>query len=99
MSSEPIMEKIMEPVVPQVDPIDLLISFEKAAAPMPIRAEYLEETGIVPPQPDAEHSDVVAQLFLQLNSAGLPLAGFALGRPLRLPAPYPTLDTAPFLDD
>lgn len=79
MSAEPIMETVMEPVVPQVDPIDLLISFEKAAAPMPIRAEYLEETGIVPPQPDAEHSDVVAQLFLQLNSAGFPLAGFGMG--------------------
>ncbi|MEU2339432.1 Uma2 family endonuclease [Streptomyces sp. NPDC006654] len=79
MSAEPIMEKVMEPVVPQVDPIDLLISFEEAAAPMPIRAEYLEETGIVPPQPDEEHSDVIAQLFLQLNTAGFPLAGFGMG--------------------
>ncbi|MFE1307525.1 Uma2 family endonuclease [Streptomyces sp. NPDC058755] len=79
MSAEPIMEPIMEPVVPQVDPIDMLIAFEKAAAPMPIRAEYLEETGIVPPQPDEDHSDVIAQLFLQFNSAGFPLAGFGMG--------------------
>jgi hypothetical protein len=79
MSAEPIMEPIMEPVVPQVDPIDLLIAFEEAAAPMPIRAEYLEETGIVPPQPDEEHSDVIAALFLQLNNAGFPLAGFGMG--------------------
>jgi hypothetical protein len=79
MSAEPIMEPIMEPVVPQVDPIDLLIAFEKAAAPMPVRAEYIEGTGIVPPQPDEEHSDVIAELFLQLKSAGLPHAGFGMG--------------------
>ncbi|MEU1300529.1 Uma2 family endonuclease [Streptomyces shenzhenensis] len=75
MSAEP----IMEPVMTQVDPIDLLIAFEKAASPMPIRAEYIEETGIVPPQPDEEHSDGIAQLFLQFNGAGFHLVGFGMG--------------------
>ncbi|MFE9098414.1 Uma2 family endonuclease [Streptomyces sp. NPDC007264] len=74
MSAEP----IMEPVMTQVDPIDLLIAFEEASE-MPIRPQYIEETGIVPPQPDEEHSDGIAQLFLQFNSAGFPLAGFGMG--------------------
>ncbi|MFB7495219.1 Uma2 family endonuclease [Streptomyces sp. NPDC056161] len=74
MSAEP----IMEPVMTQVDPIDLLIAFEEAS-PMPIRAEYIEETGIVPPQPDEEHSDGIAQLFLQFNDAGFRFAGFGMG--------------------
>ncbi|MFC9912339.1 Uma2 family endonuclease [Streptomyces sp. NPDC059862] len=73
-----IAEPITEPVMTQQDPIDLLIAFEEAA-PLPIRAEYIEETGIVPPQPDEEHSDGVAQLFLQFNNAGFHLAGFGMG--------------------
>ncbi|MER6124893.1 Uma2 family endonuclease [Streptomyces sp. NPDC001795] len=71
-------ELIMEPVMTQQDPIDLLIAFEEAS-PMPIRPEYIEETGIAPPQPDEEHSDGIAQLFLQFNDAGFHLAGFGMG--------------------
>ncbi|MFG3011097.1 hypothetical protein ACGFZB_11655 [Streptomyces cinerochromogenes] len=51
MSAEPIMEKVMT----EQDPIDLLIAFEEASV-APIRPEYVEGTVIVPPQPDHEHN-------------------------------------------
>ncbi|POX42044.1 Uma2 family endonuclease [Streptomyces sp. Ru72] len=65
----------MEPVMPQVDPIDLLIAFEKAASPMPIRAEYIEGTGIVPPQPEHRHNAAAIKLIVQFHMAGMDLAG------------------------
>ncbi|MCL3998490.1 Uma2 family endonuclease [Streptomyces lavenduligriseus] len=79
MSAEPIMEPIMEPVVPkpqpQMDPIDLLEAFEKAAGAMPIRAEFIEGTGIVPPQPEHRHNAGIVKLIVQFHLAGFDLAG------------------------
>lgn len=46
MSAEPIMEKIMT----EQDPIDLLIAIEEASV-APIRPEYIEGMAIVPPTP------------------------------------------------
>ena len=74
MSAEP----IMEPVMTQVDPIDLLSAIEEAS-PVPIRPEYVEGTVIVPPQPDDNHSDGAGELFYQFRSAGFRLVGFGNG--------------------
>ncbi|MFJ9709945.1 Uma2 family endonuclease [Streptomyces sp. NPDC101234] len=81
MSAEP----IMEPVMPQVDPIDLLIALEKAASPMPIRAEYVEGTGYVPPQPEHRHNAGAVKLIVQFHLAGLDMAGVNDG--FRVPHP------------
>ncbi|MEU7052273.1 Uma2 family endonuclease [Streptomyces eurythermus] len=78
MSAEPIMETIMEPVVPQVDPIDLLITFEEAS-PMPIRPEYLEGSVFMPPQPDFKHSAGAVRLAVHFHTAGIDLAGMGMG--------------------
>lgn len=74
MSAEP----IMEPVMTQVDPIDVLSAFE-GASPMPIRPEYVEGTVIVPPQPDFKHSNGAVRLAVQFHSAGIELAGMGMG--------------------
>jgi Uma2 family endonuclease len=74
MSAEP----IMEPVMTQVDPIDLLSVFEEAS-PMPIRPEYVEGTVIVPPQPDDNHNDGAFELIYQFRAAGFRLVGFGNG--------------------
>ncbi|WP_200305056.1 Uma2 family endonuclease [Streptomyces adelaidensis] len=74
MSAEPIVETVMT----QVDPIDLLIVFEEAS-PMPIRPEYVEGTVIVPPQPDFNHSDGAFRLAFQLRTSGFALAAMQLG--------------------
>ncbi|GGY64174.1 hypothetical protein GCM10010300_04160 [Streptomyces olivaceoviridis] len=74
MSAEP----IMEPVMTQVDPIDLLIAFEEAS-PMPIRPEYVEGTVIVPPQPNDNHNHGAGELFYQFRLAGFGLVGFGNG--------------------
>ncbi|MGJ5751466.1 putative restriction endonuclease [Streptomyces puniciscabiei] len=71
MSAEP----IMKPVVTQVDPIDLLEVFEKATGPVPIRAEFIEGTGILPPQPEHRHNAGAVKLIVQFHLAGLDLAG------------------------
>ncbi|WPO73702.1 MULTISPECIES: Uma2 family endonuclease [unclassified Streptomyces] len=75
MSADPITEPSM---LPQQDPIDLLIAFEEASE-VPIRPEYFEGMGIVPPQPDDEHNHEAAELYFQLRSAGIRLAGFGNG--------------------
>ncbi|MFD4522499.1 Uma2 family endonuclease [Streptomyces sp. NPDC058470] len=74
MSAEP----ITEPVMTQVDPIDLLIAFEEAS-PMPIRPEYVEGTVIVPPQPEHRHNAGAFKLAVQFYSAGLELSGMGNG--------------------
>ncbi|WP_073948409.1 Uma2 family endonuclease [Streptomyces kebangsaanensis] len=74
MSAEP----IMEPVMTQQDPIDLLIAIEKASV-APIRPEYVEGTAIVPPQPDYNHSKRAVGLMLQLHVAGFELTGTGMG--------------------
>ncbi|MFB7456441.1 Uma2 family endonuclease [Streptomyces sp. NPDC056188] len=74
MSAEP----IMEPVMTQVDPIDLLNAIEKAS-PMPIRPEYIEGTVIVPPQPNDNHNDGAFKLAVQFFNAGFELAGMGNG--------------------
>ncbi|MFJ6560798.1 Uma2 family endonuclease [Streptomyces sp. NPDC091412] len=74
MSAEP----IMEPVMTQVDPIDLLNAIEKAS-PMPIRPEYIEGTVIVPPQPNDHHNDGAFTLAVQFFNAGFELAGMGNG--------------------
>ncbi|MET8448330.1 Uma2 family endonuclease [Streptomyces sp. NPDC005209] len=81
MSAEPIMELVM----PQVDPIDLLNMFEEAASPMPIRAEYIEETGYLPPQPEHQHNAGAVKLIVQFHLAGLDTAGMNDG--FRVPHP------------
>jgi hypothetical protein len=81
MSAEPIMELVM----PQVDPIDLLNAFEKAASPMPIRAEYIEGTGYLPPQPEHQHNAGAVKLIVQFHLAGLDTAGVNDG--FRVPHP------------
>ncbi|WP_240468260.1 hypothetical protein [Streptomyces dangxiongensis] len=55
MSAEP----IMEPVMTQVDPIDLLSAIEEATS-MPIRPECIEGTAIVPPQPNDDHTTALS---------------------------------------
>ncbi|MFF1279236.1 Uma2 family endonuclease [Streptomyces sp. NPDC058299] len=74
MSAEP----IMEPVMTQVDPIDLLSAIEEATS-MPIRPEYIEGTAIVPPQPNQRHNDGAFKLAVQFFTAGLSLAGMGNG--------------------
>ncbi|MBX7546808.1 Uma2 family endonuclease [Streptomyces sp. NPDC004232] len=74
MSAEP----IMEPVMTQVDPIDLLITFEEAS-PMPIRPEFVEGSVIVPPQPDFTHSNGAVRLAVHFHTAGIDLAGMGMG--------------------
>ncbi|PJM96931.1 Uma2 family endonuclease [Streptomyces sp. CB01373] len=74
MSAEP----IMEPVMTQVDPIDLLNAIEKAS-PMPIRPEYIEGTVIVPPQPNDNHNDGAFELSYQFRTAGFRLVGMGNG--------------------
>ncbi|WP_225821375.1 Uma2 family endonuclease [Streptomyces naphthomycinicus] len=74
MSAEP----ILEPVMTQVDPIDLLSAFEEAA-PMPIRPEYVEGTAMVPPQPNDDHNDGAFELGFQFRSAGFRLVGMGNG--------------------
>ncbi|MFE2885796.1 Uma2 family endonuclease [Streptomyces sp. NPDC059272] len=160
MSAEP----IMEPVMTQQDPIDLLIAIEKAST-TPIRPEYVEGMAIVPPAPNDSHRrrpselddsylkahrgwypiDMIALVGEVTSSnhetdtdpklrtyaaAGVPIhvlinrntksahchtapvlpgddpeafcdpeSKVGLGNPLVLPAPYPILDTAPFLEN
>jgi Uma2 family endonuclease len=74
MSAEP----IMEPVMTQQDPIDLLIAFEEASE-TPIRPEYVEGTVIVPPAPNDNHNDGAFELSFQFRSAGLRLVGMGNG--------------------
>ncbi|MGI5454886.1 Uma2 family endonuclease [Streptomyces sp. CA-249302] len=74
MSAEP----IMEPVMPQVDPIDLLRTIEEAS-PMPIRPEYVEGTVVVPPQPNDNHNDGAFELSFQFRAAGFRLVGMGNG--------------------
>ncbi|WP_112465590.1 Uma2 family endonuclease [Streptomyces triticisoli] len=74
MSAEP----IMEPVMTQVDPIDLLSAIEEAS-PMPIRPEYVEGTVIVPPQPNDHHNDGAFELSYQFRAAGFRLVGMGNG--------------------
>ncbi|MGW2647670.1 Uma2 family endonuclease [Streptomyces sp. NPDC001393] len=74
MSAEPIMEKVMT----EQDPIDLLIAFEEASV-APIRPEYVEGTVIVPPQPNHEHNDGAFKLTVQFFTAGLDLVGMGNG--------------------
>ncbi|MBY8841168.1 Uma2 family endonuclease [Streptomyces sp. SP2-10] len=74
MSAEP----ILEPVMTQVDPIDLLSTFEKAS-PMPIRPEYVEGTAMVPPQANDNHNDGAFELGFQFRSAGVRLVGMGNG--------------------
>ncbi|GAB1335654.1 hypothetical protein ACE1SV_22440 [Streptomyces sp. E-15] len=74
MSAEP----ILEPVMTQVDPADLLHAIEEAS-PMPIRPEYVEGTVIVPPQPDEHHNDGALELAFQFRTAGFRLVGMGNG--------------------
>ncbi|MER5914154.1 Uma2 family endonuclease [Streptomyces sp. NPDC001982] len=74
MSAEPIMETVMT----QQDPIDLLIVFEEASV-APIRPEYVEGTAIVPPQPNHKHNDGAFKLAVQFFAAGLDLTGMGNG--------------------
>ncbi|MDQ0777228.1 Uma2 family endonuclease [Streptomyces aurantiacus] len=71
-------ELIMEPVMTQQDPIDLLIAFEEASE-TPIRPEYVEGTVIVPPAPNDNHNDGAGELFFQFRVAGLRLVGMGNG--------------------
>ncbi|GAB7108454.1 hypothetical protein JCM4814A_67680 [Streptomyces phaeofaciens JCM 4814] len=74
MSAEPIMEMVMT----EQDPIDLLIAFEEASV-APIRPEYVEGTVIVPPQPNHEHNHGAFKLAVQFFTAGHDLAGVGNG--------------------
>ncbi|MGW2819620.1 Uma2 family endonuclease [Streptomyces sp. NPDC001443] len=74
MSAEP----IMEPVMTQQDPIDLLIAIEEASV-APIRPEYVEGTAIVPPQPNHRHNQGAFKLAVQFFTVGLDLAGVGNG--------------------
>ncbi|MFH8288590.1 Uma2 family endonuclease [Streptomyces sp. NPDC018059] len=75
MSADPITEPSM---LPQQDPIDLLLAFEEASE-VPIRPEYFEGMGIVPPQADDEHNDVAFELCFRLRLAGVRLVGMGNG--------------------
>ncbi|MFG3017401.1 Uma2 family endonuclease [Streptomyces sp. NPDC048254] len=74
MSAEPIMETVMT----EQDPIDLLIAIEEASV-APIRPEYVEGTVIVPPQPNNQHNSGAFKLAVQFFTAGLDLAGMGNG--------------------
>lgn len=74
MAADPITEPVHEPQ----DPIDLLIAIEEASE-VPIRPEYFEGMVIVPPQPDDNHNAGAGELYFQLRSAGIRLAGFGNG--------------------
>ncbi|MFF3937893.1 Uma2 family endonuclease [Streptomyces phaeofaciens] len=74
MSAEPIMETVMT----QVDPIDLLSAIEEAS-PMPIRPEYVEGTVIVPPYPDDNHNHGAYELSYQFRAVGFRLVGMGNG--------------------
>ncbi|MBH1935229.1 Uma2 family endonuclease [Streptomyces sp. AV19] len=76
MAADPITEPVNKPR--EQDPIDLLIAFEEASE-VPIRAEYFEGMAVVPPQPDFDHGDVTGDLYHQLRSAGIRLAGMGMG--------------------
>ncbi|WP_221352410.1 Uma2 family endonuclease [Streptomyces beigongshangae] len=71
-------ELIMEPVMTQQDPIDLLIAFEEASE-TPIRPEYVEGTVIVPPAPNDNHNDGAFELSFQFRAAGYRLVGMGNG--------------------
>ncbi len=71
-------ELIMEPVMTQQDPIDLLIAFEEASE-TPIRPEYVEGTVIVPPAPNDNHNDGTFELSFQFRVAGFHLVGMGNG--------------------
>ncbi|UXY27621.1 Uma2 family endonuclease [Streptomyces sp. HUAS TT20] len=74
MSAEP----IMEPVMTQQDPIDLLIAFEEASV-APTRPEFIEGTVIVSPQPNHEHNHGAFKLAVQFFTVGFDLAGVGNG--------------------
>ncbi|MFE4968029.1 Uma2 family endonuclease [Streptomyces sp. NPDC056660] len=74
MSAEPIMETVMT----EQDPIDLLIAIEEASV-APIRPQYVEGTVIVPPQPNDQHNAGAFKLAVQFFTAGLDLAGMGNG--------------------
>ncbi|GCB49345.1 Uma2 family endonuclease [Streptomyces sp. NL15-2K] len=74
MSAEP----IMEPVMTQMDPIDLLNAIGEAS-PTPIRPEYVEGTVVVPPQPNDNHNDGALELSFQFRAAGFRLVGMGNG--------------------
>lgn len=74
MSAEPIMEAVMT----QQDPIDLLIAIEEASV-APIRPEYIEGMAIVPPTPNDNHNDGAFKLAVQFFNAGFELAGMGNG--------------------
>lgn len=74
MSAGPIMETVMT----QQDPIDLLIAIEEASA-APIRPEYIEGTAIVPPPRNDNHNHGAFELSLQFRTAGFELVGMGNG--------------------
>ncbi|MEU2287986.1 Uma2 family endonuclease [Streptomyces sp. NPDC013178] len=71
-------ELIVEPVMTQQDPIDLLIAIEKASV-APIRPEYIEGMAIVPPTPNDQHNDGTFELSYQFRAAGFRLVGMGNG--------------------
>lgn len=76
MTADPVTEPVNTPR--EQDPIDLLIAFEEASE-APIRAEYFEGMPVVAPQPDFDHGHMTGDLYHQLRSAGVGLAGFGMG--------------------
>jgi Uma2 family endonuclease len=71
-------DPVTEPVNELQDPIDLLIAIEEASE-MPIRPEYVEGMVLVPPQPDFDHGNIAGDLFYQLRSLDVRLAGLGMG--------------------
>ncbi|MFF4115089.1 Uma2 family endonuclease [Streptomyces sp. NPDC001714] len=74
MSAEPIMEMIMT----EQDPIDLLIAIEEASV-APIRPEYIEGMAIVPPTANDNHNHGAFELGFQFRAAGIRLVGMGNG--------------------
>ncbi|MCN9239416.1 Uma2 family endonuclease [Streptomyces sp. RY43-2] len=62
-----------------MEPTELLIAFEEAASPTPIRPEYIEGTAIVPQPPSDNHSDTAFRAAVTLHLAGFELAGAGMG--------------------
>ncbi|MGP4113176.1 Uma2 family endonuclease [Streptomyces sp. 4N509B] len=77
-AEQPLVEPMTESKSPQRDPIDLLIAIEEAWEE-PIRPECIEGMVVVPPQPDDDHNQGAAELYFQLRSAGITLAGLGNG--------------------
>lgn len=75
MTADPVTEPMDDE---RLDPIDQLNALEEAYGE-PVRGEHVEGSYLLPPPPDDEHNDLAGELYFQLRTAGIGLAGFGNG--------------------